>query len=554
MLRNLVGNTPLIELSSGILVKLETYNPTGSIKDRIISYIVRKAVESRDIKPGMTLVEATSGNTGIALSAMGSHIGHKVKIVMPSNMSEERKQMMRLFGAEIIEVEPHNFKGAIALRDQMVKEGCWSPNQFANELNIECHFKTTAKEIYNQLRTRGETWGAFISGAGTGGTMMGIQKYVKWRGLDTQLVFMKPAEKEHGIQDIDLVIVNLYPFEDTINSNSNDEICIENIDIGGPAMLRSAAKNHQFVTVVSDTDDYEDIISELDKNGGSTTLGFRKKLAAKTYTTTAQYDTLISNWFLKDSNELKINFSSPANLSSELRYGENPHQSAGIYKSSFQKSGIPYADLIQGKELSYNNINDADAALQLIKEFDTKESAVAIIKHANPCGVACGKSLIDAYEKAFSCDTTSAFGGIIAVNQTLDEETAQKIIEVFTEVIIVPEITEGAKKVLQEKNNIRVLVINNMRDNKVHHSFKSIEGGVLVQSGDDKETKDSDLKIVTKIQPTKEQRSDMLFAFKVCKHVKSNAIIYVKNKKTIGIGAGQMSRVDSARIASQKNS
>ena len=202
MLRNLVGNTPLIELSSGILVKLETYNPTGSIKDRIISYIVRKAVESRDIKPGMTLVEATSGNTGIALSAMGSHIGHKVKIVMPSNMSEERKQMMRLFGAEIIEVEPHNFKGAIALRDQMVKEGCWSPNQFANELNIECHFKTTAKEIYNQLRTRGETWGAFISGAGTGGTMMGIQKYVKWRGLDTQLVFMKPAEKEHGIQGV----------------------------------------------------------------------------------------------------------------------------------------------------------------------------------------------------------------------------------------------------------------------------------------------------------------------------------------------------------------
>ena len=169
----------------------------------------------------------------------------------------------------------------------------------------------------------------------------------------------KNSQKEHGIQDIDLVIVNLYPFEDTINSNSNDEICIENIDIGGPAMLRSAAKNHQFVTVVSDTDDYEDIISELDKNGGSTTLEFRKKLAAKTYTVTAQYDTLISNWFLKDNNELKTNFSSPGTLSSELRYGENPHQSAGIYKSSFQKSGIPYADLIQGKELSYNNINDA---------------------------------------------------------------------------------------------------------------------------------------------------------------------------------------------------
>ena len=363
----------------------------------------------------------------------------------------------------------------------------------------------------------------------------------------------KNSQKEHGIQDIDLVVVNLYPFEETINSDSNEEKCIENIDIGGPAMLRSAAKNHQFVAVIADTNDYQDIISELDKNGGSTTLEFRKKMAAKTYATTAQYDTLISNWFLKDDNELKTNFSSPGTLSSELRYGENPHQSAGIYKSSFQKSGIPYADLIQGKELSYNNINDADAALQLIKEFDSKESAVAIVKHANPCGVACGKSLIDAYEKAFSCDTTSAFGGIIAVNQTLDEDAAKKIIEVFTEVIIVPNITEGAKKILQEKNNIRVLVINNMNDNKVNHSFKSIEGGILVQSGDEKETKDSDLKVVTKIQPTKEQRSDMLFAFKVCKHVKSNAIIYVKNKKTIGIGAGQMSRVDSAKIATQKN-
>ena len=364
----------------------------------------------------------------------------------------------------------------------------------------------------------------------------------------------KNSQKEHGIQDIDLVVANIYPFEETINSGSSDEKCIENIDIGGPAMLRSAAKNHQFVTVVTDTNDYQGLISELNKNDGSTTLEFRKKLAAKTYATTAQYDTLISNWFLKDNNELKTNFLSPSTLSSELRYGENPHQSAGIYKSSFQKSGIPYANLIQGKELSYNNINDADAALQLIKEFDSKESAVAIIKHANPCGVACGQSLVDAYEKAFSCDTTSAFGGIIAVNQTLDEDTAKKIIEIFTEVIIVPDITEGAKKILQEKNNIRVLVINNMNDSKINYSFKSIEGGILVQSNDNKEIKDSDLKVVTKIQPTNEQKSDMLFAFKVCKHVKSNAIIYVKNKKTIGIGAGQMSRVDSAKIASQKNS
>ena len=362
------------------------------------------------------------------------------------------------------------------------------------------------------------------------------------------------SQENHGIEDIDLLIVNLYPFEETVNQEADEETCIENIDIGGPAMLRSAAKNHKFVTVITDTKDYKNLISELNENNGSTTLEFRKKLAAKTYTTTAHYDTLISNWFLKENNELKANFLSPSKLSSKLRYGENPHQSAEIYKSSSQQSGIPYADLIQGKELSYNNINDADAALQLIKEFDLKESAVAIIKHANPCGVACGKSLADAYEKALSCDTTSAFGGIIAVNQTLDEDTAKKIIKIFTEVIIVPDIADAAKKILQEKNNVRVLIVNNMHDNKINHSFKSIEGGILVQSNDNKETNDSDLKVVTKIQPTNEQISDMLFAFKVCKHVKSNAIIYVKNKKTIGIGAGQMSRVDSAKIASQKNS
>lgn len=202
MLKELVGNTPMVELRSGILAKLETYNPTGSIKDRVISYIVRKGISAGDIKPNTVLVEATSGNTGIALSAMGSHIGNHVKIIMPCNMSEERKQMMRLFGAEIIEVDPHDFKGAIELRNQMVGEGCWSPNQFENPLNIDCHFETTADEIYNDLKARGEVWGAFVSGAGTGGTMMGVQKYVRQKKLDTQLVFMKPAEKEHGIQGV----------------------------------------------------------------------------------------------------------------------------------------------------------------------------------------------------------------------------------------------------------------------------------------------------------------------------------------------------------------
>ena len=202
MLRELVGKTPIVELKSGILVKLETYNPTGSIKDRIISYIVNKAIKSEEIKPDTVLVEATSGNTGIALSAMGAHLGNKVKIIMPSNMSEERRQMMRFFGAEIVEVASHDFKSAIALRNEMVKQGCWSPNQFENKLNIQCHFETTAQEIYSQIKERNETWGAFVSGAGTGGTLMGVQKYIEWRGLKTQLIFMKPAEKEHGIQGV----------------------------------------------------------------------------------------------------------------------------------------------------------------------------------------------------------------------------------------------------------------------------------------------------------------------------------------------------------------
>lgn len=202
MQRELIGKTPMIELRSGILAKLETYNPTGSIKDRIISYIVNKAIQSGEINSSTVLVEATSGNTGIALSAMGAHIGNKVKIIMPANMSEERRQMMRFFGAEIIEVPPHDFKGAISLRNEMVKQGCWSPNQFENKQNINCHFETTAKEIYNQLAERGEEWGAFVSGAGTGGTLMGVQRYFQWRGLKSQLVFMKPAEKDHGIQGV----------------------------------------------------------------------------------------------------------------------------------------------------------------------------------------------------------------------------------------------------------------------------------------------------------------------------------------------------------------
>ena len=363
----------------------------------------------------------------------------------------------------------------------------------------------------------------------------------------------KRDQKNHEIQDIDLAIINLYPFEETLNRDANEEECIENIDIGGPAMLRSAAKNHKFVTVISNVNDYRKLINELDKNEGCTSLELRRELAAKTFALTAYYDTLISDWFLENI-EIRDNFLSPNKLVTKLRYGENPHQEGALYKSPTQKYGIPHAQLIQGKELSYNNINDADAAFQLIKEFNPNDPTVAIIKHANPCGVASGNNLLEAYEKALSCDPTSAFGGIIALNQKIDEGTATKIIEIFTEVIIAPEITEEAKNIFKNKNNLRVLIINDMDSKNNNKDFKSIAGGLLVQSRDDKITNKNDLNIVTKTQPTEDQISDLLFAFKVCKHVKSNAIIYVKNKKTIGIGAGQMSRVDSAKIATQKNS
>ena len=360
--------------------------------------------------------------------------------------------------------------------------------------------------------------------------------------------------KKNNFGEIDLVIVNFYPFEKTIENTNTHKNIIENIDIGGPTMVRAAAKNFNDVTVITGTNQYLNLIEELNSHKGKTTLEFRKQLAAKTFSTTAYYDSLISNWFHRNTNEQVKNFSTAGSLSSALRYGENPHQSASLYKSPIQHSGIPYATLLQGKELSYNNINDADAALQLIKEFDETIPSVAIIKHANPCGVASGASLCDAYTKAFSCDTTSAFGGIVALNQTIDKESATEIIKIFTEVIIAPDITDEAKEIFKTKNNLRVLILSSLHVKNTSQNYKSIEGGILAQSNDNEETSKSDLKVVTQKKPSEDQIEDMLFAFKVCKHVKSNAIIYVKNKKTIGIGAGQMSRVDSAKIASQKNS
>ena len=363
------------------------------------------------------------------------------------------------------------------------------------------------------------------------------------------------SQKKYNIGDIDLLIVNLYPFENTINSGASNETCIENIDIGGPAMLRSASKNYKYVAVISDKKDYTKLLDQLEKNKGHTSIEFRKKCSTDTFHRTAHYDTLISNWFLQNDKSLKKQFLVSAKLNEELRYGENPHQIAGIYKSSDQTTGIPYANIVQGKNLSYNNLNDADAALQLIKEFKIEDGpAVAIIKHANPCGVAKAKTLYDAYVKAFSCDTSSAFGGIIALNDILDEITAKKIIEIFTEIIIAPSVTDEAKKIISSKKNIRLLIVENMFEKDTSFNFKSIEGGILVQSNDNHELKINDLKIVTSISPNESQIKDMLFSYKVCKHVKSNAIVYVKNEKTIGIGAGQMSRLNSAKIAVAKNS
>ena len=363
----------------------------------------------------------------------------------------------------------------------------------------------------------------------------------------------KKSQDEFGIINIDLLISNLYPFEITINNTDNFDTCIENIDIGGPAMLRSASKNHKYVCVISDIGDYTELIQELGDKG-STSLEFRTKCAAKTFERSAHYDGMISQWFKKNTSIKNQKFIEPATVKSELRYGENPHQTASIFQNSFNQSGIPSAQLVQGKDLSYNNINDADAALQLIKEFDPKEdAAVAIIKHANPCGVASGESLYEAYHKALECDPNSAFGGIIALNKELDAQTAKSITEIFTEIIIAPDITDEAKSIIALKKNLRLLVCKTMFKKNYESSFKSIQGGILYQSNDNYQVNKSDLEIVTKIKPNDQQVDDMLFAFKVCKHVKSNAIVYVKNKKTIGIGAGQMSRVDSSKIAVAKN-
>ena len=358
------------------------------------------------------------------------------------------------------------------------------------------------------------------------------------------------AMEEHGIGGIDLVAVNLYPFEATVASGADFDTCIENIDIGGPAMVRSAAKNHAFVTIVTDPADYGEIIEQI-KTAGGTTHDMRKKLAAKAYARTAAYDTAISQWYAAQNG---VTFPDRMTVAGakvqECRYGENPHQVAAFYKNGENRPGIATATQHQGKELSYNNLNDTDAAFELVSEFGSETPAVAIIKHANPCGVATGATLLEAYEKALKCDPVSAFGGIVALNGTLDGKTAEAIIKVFTEVIIAPDVTDEAKAIIGAKKNLRLLTTGGMANpTQAAHMVKTVAGGFLVQNRDTGSITKDDLKVVTKRQPTEQELEDMLFAFRVGKHVKSNAIVYVRDGMTVGVGAGQMNRRDSSRIA-----
>lgn len=357
---------------------------------------------------------------------------------------------------------------------------------------------------------------------------------------------------ENDIEPIDLLVVNLYPFSETVQSGADFETCVENIDIGGPAMIRAAAKNHEFVAVVTDPQDYTLLIEELEKQDGAVSSSVRKKLAAHAFALTATYDSNIAGWFAGHLDEVlprRVSFS--GDLKQTLRYGENPHQQAALYLDGSNRPGVATATQIQGKELSYNNLNDTDAAFELVSEF--KDPTVAIIKHANPCGVSTAADVLTAYKNALACDPVSAFGGIIALNQVLTGVLAEEIVKLFCEVIIAPSIEAEAMTLLAEKKNVRVLTTGALPDlTKKRSTVKSIAGGLLVQDSDTGRIEENDLNIVTDREPTEQELKDMLFAFKVAKHVKSNAIVYAKGASTVGIGAGQMSRVDSTRIAARK--
>lgn len=357
------------------------------------------------------------------------------------------------------------------------------------------------------------------------------------------------ALEEHNITPIDLVVVNLYPFQQTIEKkNVAFEDAIENIDIGGPSMLRAAAKNHAYVTVVTDPSDYEKVVAEVKENG-DTTKETKRLLAAKVFRHTAAYDALISQYLTKevgeeDAESLTVTY----NKIQSLRYGENPHQKATFYQKPLgAKCSIANATQLNGKELSYNNINDANAALRIAKDF--KEPAVVAVKHMNPCGVGAGETIEQAYDRAYEADPVSIFGGIICANREIDEQTAAKMKEIFLEIIIAPSFTEKALEMLTTKKNLRLLTVDFDAEDEKETQFTSITGGLLVQEEDSYTIDHAELKVVTKREPTEKEWEDLKLAWKVVKHVKSNAIVLAKDQMTIGVGAGQMNRVGAAKIA-----
>ncbi|MBB4264650.1 bifunctional phosphoribosylaminoimidazolecarboxamide formyltransferase/IMP cyclohydrolase [Roseospira visakhapatnamensis] len=360
------------------------------------------------------------------------------------------------------------------------------------------------------------------------------------------------AMADHGIAPIDLVVVNLYPFEATVARGADFATCVENVDIGGPALIRAAAKNHAGVTVVTDPEDYACLLEDLKAHAGAVSAALRKRLAAAAFARTGAYDGAISRWFAEQVGEtIPRHIVSAGRLKQTLRYGENPHQQAAFYVHGLARPGVASARQVQGKALSYNNLNDTDAAFELVSEFS--DPAVAIIKHANPCGVARGETLAGAYERALACDPVSAFGGIVAVNRALDRAAAEAITRIFTEVVIAPDADDAARAVFAAKKNLRLLITGVMPDPSTPGlTVRSVAGGLLVQSRDAGLVTEDDLSVVTQRPPSPAELADLLLAFRVCKHVKSNAIVYVKGGATVGIGAGQMSRVDSARIAARK--
>ena len=365
------------------------------------------------------------------------------------------------------------------------------------------------------------------------------------------------AMADHAIGAIDLVVVNLYPFQATVAKGAGRDEVIENIDIGGPSMVRSSAKNHAYVAIVTDPADYAELIAELEETGGATRMPFRKLMAAKAFAATAAYDAAIAGWFAKVDQEYHFppRRTVASTLAATLRYGENPHQEAALYlaEGSALGTGIPQARQVQGKELSYNNYNDANAALELVAEFAGQAPSIVIVKHANPCGVAQGASLLEAWQGALACDDVSAFGGIVASNVPLDGPTAEAICQIFTEVVVAPGADEAALAVFSRKKNLRLLLTDGLPDPlRAGLTQVVIAGGLLVQDRDNGQVTRDMLKVVTERAPTAQELEDCLFAWTIAKHVKSNAIVYAKDGVTAGIGAGQMNRRDSSRIAAMK--